>query len=126
MVAKDILRYLPQAIVPTLDININEPTALNRFNQNAEWAVSSADQTHLLSISGVYELPFGQGRAFFGNHGFVSRQLIGGWQVSGVFQYESGTPFGISASGTPLETGGNRANVVPGVPVSFELQELLP
>lgn len=97
--------------------SVNTPTALNGFNQNAEWAVSSADQTHLLSISGVYELPFGNNKAFFGNHGFVSRQIIGGWQVSGVFQYESGTPFGISASGIPLETGGNRANVVPGVPL---------
>jgi hypothetical protein len=97
--------------------SVSTPTTLNGFNQNAEWAVSSADQTHLLSTSGVYELPFGQGRAFFGSHGFVSRQLIGGWQLSGVFQYETGTPFGISASGTPLQTGGNRANVVPGVPV---------
>jgi hypothetical protein len=99
--------------------SVNTPTTLNGFNQNAEWAVSSADQTHLLSISGVYELPFGKNKAFFGDHGLVSRQIIGGWQVSGVFQYESGTPFGISASGTPLQTGGNRANVVPGVPLDL-------
>jgi hypothetical protein len=44
--------------------SVNTPTALNGFNQNAEWAVSSADQTHLLSISGVYELPFGKNKAF--------------------------------------------------------------
>ncbi len=95
------------------------PTALNGFNQSAEWAVSSADQTHLLTISGVYELPFGAGKPYLANHGFVSKEIIGGWQLSGVFQYESGTPFGISASGSPLETGGNRANIVPGVPVQL-------
>jgi hypothetical protein len=99
--------------------SVNTPTALNGFDQNAEWAVSTADQTHLLTISGVYELPFGQGKPFFGSHGFVSRQIIGGWQLSGVFQYESGTPFGITASGSPLQTGGNRANEVPGVPVQL-------
>jgi hypothetical protein len=30
--------------------SVNTPTALNGFNQNAEWAVSSADQTHLRII----------------------------------------------------------------------------
>jgi hypothetical protein len=94
--------------------SVNTPTALNGFNQKAEWAVSSADQTHLLTISGVYELPFGAGKRFFADHGFLSKEVIGGWQLSGVFQYESGTPFGIAASGSPLETGGNRANIVPG------------
>ncbi len=94
------------------------PNALNKFNQKAEWAVSSSDQTHVIALSGVYELPFGAGKSFFhGGNSLISREVIGGWQVSGVFQYASGTPFGISAAGTPLLTGGNRANVVPGAPI---------
>jgi hypothetical protein len=94
--------------------SINTPTALNKFNQHAEWAVSTADQPHLLVLSGVYELPFGSGKPYSTGHRFLDKQVIGGWQMSGVFQYQSGTPFGISASGSPLATGGNRANVVPG------------
>ena len=94
--------------------SVNTPTALNKFNQRAEWAVSSADQPQLLTMSGVYELPFGAGKRFFSGGNLVQRELVGGWQLSGVFQYESGTPFGISANGSPLGTGGNRANVVPG------------
>jgi hypothetical protein len=97
--------------------SVNTPTAINKFNHRAEWAVSSADQTHLLTLSGVYELPFGSGKPFFNSHNFVGREIIGGWQLSGVFQYASGTPFGISASGSPLETGGNRANTVAGAPI---------
>ncbi len=94
------------------------PNALNKFNQRAEWAVSSGDQPHVISLSGVYELPFGAGKPFLsGGNSFISREVIGGWQVSGIFQYASGTPFGISASGTPLLTGGNRANVVPGAAI---------
>jgi hypothetical protein len=96
------------------------PTAINKFNQRAEWSVSSADQTHLLTISGVYELPFGAGKPFFNSHSLVGREIIGGWQLSGVFQYASGTPIGISASGSPLETGGNRANTVPGAPLHLD------
>ncbi len=94
------------------------PTGLNKFNQRGEYAVSSADQPHVVSLSGVYELPFGRGKQYFsGGSSFISRNLIGGWQVSGNFQYSSGTPFGIGAAGSPLLTGGNRANINPGVPV---------
>jgi hypothetical protein len=94
------------------------PNALNKFNQRAEWAVASADQPHNLALSGVYELPIGAGKPFLsGGNRFISKEVIGGWQVSGIFQYASGTPFGIGASGTPLLTGGNRANVVSGAPI---------
>ncbi|QNI31121.1 carboxypeptidase regulatory-like domain-containing protein [Alloacidobacterium dinghuense] len=100
--------------------SIFTPNALNKFNQRAEWAVSSGDQPHVLVLSGVYELPFGAGKPFFsGGNRFLSKQVIGGWQLSGTFQYDSGTPFGISASGTPLATGGNRANDVAGAPISL-------
>ena len=94
------------------------PNALNKFNQRAEWAVSSSDQPHVIALSGVYELPFGAGKPFLSaGNGFFAKELIGGWQVSGIFQYAAGTPFGIGASGDPLLTGGNRANVVPGAPI---------
>lgn len=97
------------------------PNALNKFNQRAEWATSTADQPHVISLSGVYELPFGAGKPFLsGGNKFISNEVIGGWQFSGIFQYASGTPFGIGASGTPLLTGGNRANVVPGAPLHIK------
>ncbi|WP_158749307.1 carboxypeptidase-like regulatory domain-containing protein [Acidobacterium sp. S8] len=98
--------------------SINSPNTLNKFNQKAEWAVSSGDQPHLIVLSGVYELPFGAGKPLFsGGNRFISREVIGGWQLSGTFQYQSGTPFGIGASGSPLATGGNRANDVPGAAI---------
>jgi hypothetical protein len=99
------------------------PDALNKFNQRAEWAVSTGDQPHVLVLSGVYELPFGAGKPFLsGGNSFISREVIGGWQVSGIFEYQSGQPFGITASGTPLATGGNRANVVPGAPIHLNFK----
>ncbi len=98
--------------------SVSTPTALNKFNQHAEWAVSSADQPQLTVLSGVYELPFGTGKPYLsGGNRFLDSEVLGGWQVSGVFQYESGSPFGISAAGTPLATGGNRADINPAVPL---------
>lgn len=97
---------------------------LNQFNTKAEWAVADNDQEHTLKITGVYELPIGPGKPFLNKSGTVAKNILGGWQISGVLTYASGTPFGISApgavNGTPLfYTAGNRANIVQGQPFNL-------
>jgi hypothetical protein len=45
-----------------------------------------------LVLSGIYELPFGKGRMFANNgNAFVDR-VIGGWQISGIYNWQSGAP----------------------------------
>ena len=101
-------------------------TALNKFNQKAEWTIDNNDQTHVLNISGVYELPIGPGKSFLNGGGTLMKNLVGGWQISGILTYASGTvagPNSITANGDPLGSGaGNRANVVSGIPVSVNWQ----
>lgn len=54
--------------------------------------ISDADAPHRINISGIWELPFGRGKAFLSNsHGLVSR-VAGGWQVSGIWSLQSGFP----------------------------------
>lgn len=94
--------------------------ALNTYNQKAEYTIASNDQTHLLNISGVYELPIGPGKPFLHSNNLASRIFIGGWQLSGIFQYASGTPFGTGANGCPLASFNyicNRANLVSNEPL---------
>ena len=98
---------------PTFNSN-----SLNRFNQKPEWAIASNDQTHILNLTGVYELPLGPGKKLLNKGGPLARNLIGGWQLSGNFSYASGQPFGIGASGDPLLNGFNRANVT-GQPINL-------
>ncbi len=43
-------------------------------------------------ISGVWELPFGQGQRW-GNVGGVVNEVIGGWRASGIYSYQTGFPF---------------------------------
>ncbi|MGB6131648.1 MAG: carboxypeptidase-like regulatory domain-containing protein [Acidobacteriaceae bacterium] len=91
--------------------------ALNTYDQKAEYQIASNDQTHLLSISGVYELPIGAGKAVAGKNNFVDKEVLGGWQLSGILSYQSGTPFGIGANGCPLQSYNyicNRSNLVAG------------
>jgi hypothetical protein len=53
----------------------------------------SGDVTHGLKATGVYELPFGQGRRFLTNAGPWLNPIVGGWQLSGTTRIQSGRLF---------------------------------
>jgi hypothetical protein len=61
--------------------------------------ISDQDVPHRLSVSGIFAFPFGKGRRFASNASGIVDALIGGWQVQGVYTYQSGfpVPFGTSA-----------------------------
>jgi hypothetical protein len=88
----------------------------NKFNQKSEWSIAGNDQTHILSISGVYELPIGPGKKYLNKSGMVAKNTLGGWQFTGVFQYASGAPQTVySSNNDPFLNGFARANFDPSV-----------
>lgn len=92
--------------------------SLNKFNQKSEWSIASNDQTHLINVSIVYELPIGPGKKLLNHGGLLAKNIIGGWQISGVFQYASGTPNAFySNNNNPFLNGFNRADFDPTVPL---------
>jgi hypothetical protein len=91
--------------------------SLNGKNQKSEWTVSSSDQTNVLNIVPVYELPFGPGHRFLNGGGLLQKNILGGWQMSGAFKYYSGTPLTIYAPNDPFLNGFNRANYNSHVPL---------
>jgi Carboxypeptidase regulatory-like domain/TonB dependent receptor-like, beta-barrel len=65
---------------------------LNQGDPLPTEVVSDADYPNRFAMSAIYELPFGKGRQFLsGSNGVVSR-IVGGWQVQGVYTYQSGAP----------------------------------
>ena len=90
-------------------------TPLNKYNQGPEYTVSNNDQKYIVRIIGTYDIPVGKGQMFFNNSSFTG-QLLGGWQVSAILDYEGGTPFGPYESYQGLN-GFDRPNYVPGVKV---------
>ena len=59
----------------------------NAFNLEAEYAEARTSRPHVFSASYVYELPF-----FRNSENALVRLLLGGYQVSGITQIESGAP----------------------------------
>jgi len=63
--------------------------------------IGQFDNPHRISTGAVYELPFGQGKAFKSDVSVVNT-LIGGWQWSSMFIYQSGYAWPLPAA---LATG---------------------
>ncbi len=67
---------------------------LNNTDLAPEHVISGDDRTHMVAVSGVWEIPVGRGRKWgSGLRGFAEH-VLGGWQVQGVYQGQSGAPVG--------------------------------
>jgi hypothetical protein len=81
------------------------PGYQNEFNRAADRSVLGSDFPHRVVISSVYDLPFGKGRALAASSSRNLRWLIEGWQVNGIYTYQSGQPLVFGVSGTPAYAG---------------------
>jgi len=89
--------------------------AQDSFNLKNNKAVSYQDVPHALVLSYIYELPVGPNKKFI-NKGGVVGKIVGGWQVSGIQRYQSGSPtsFNCNATGIPSNSGNICLDRVPG------------
>ncbi|HEY1987216.1 MAG TPA: TonB-dependent receptor [Terracidiphilus sp.] len=83
----------------------------NPFNAKYDYGSdTSFDRRHILNVSYVYSLPF-----FKAGSNLAAREILGGWQISGVTYAESGVPLFIHYTGSDvlgLTAGSNRPNLV--------------
>jgi hypothetical protein len=77
----------------TLAFNIPSSFGRNR-------SATGYDRTHNLQAGFIAEFPFGRDKRWAQNG--ISRLVLGGWQVNGLFSAYSGTPFTVTASGASL------------------------
>jgi hypothetical protein len=87
----------------------------NTYNLTAEHGVSNSDRTHMLRISGIYELPFGTGKRWLTRG--PAAYILGNWQFNTITSLTSGTPVVLSVSGDVANVGDSvhtyaRPNVV--------------
>ncbi len=88
----------------------------------AERGNSIIDLRHRLTLSYLWELPFGKGKAFL-NRGGVVNWVLGGWQTNGILTVQSGLPFSPVLQTSTTNTGtGSRPNVVGSVNYPKTLQ----
>lgn len=68
---------------------------LDNARPELEYSRADYDTTHVFKLNGIYELPFGNGRKFFGGANRVVDAIIGGWQISPIVTVSSGAPISL-------------------------------
>jgi hypothetical protein len=56
------------------------------------------DRRHRVTISSLYQLPFGRGRKFLADANSFVNVLVGGWDVAGMWLFSSGRPWELPAN----------------------------
>jgi hypothetical protein len=67
---------------------------LNASDPMPTEVIASLDRPHRLSGSGIWELPFGRKRKFGADWHPALNFIAGGWQLSGIYQHQSGAAMG--------------------------------
>jgi hypothetical protein len=88
--------------------NDNGGRPLDYYNLDLEDSLSDFDQTHTWKFAVVYELPVGRDRRFGRGMSTALDAIVGGWTVSMIGNYASGTPLRFTGSAIPGWNG--RAN----------------
>jgi hypothetical protein len=81
-------------------------------NNRADRDLTATDVPENLNIFGYVESPFGRNK--IGGDNWAARTFAGGWQLSGIFSYTSGTPILVVGSGCSTPSSGTcMPDVVP-------------
>ncbi len=67
---------------------------LNSDDPRPVEVISDLDRPHRFVLSGIVEFPFGYGRRLLSGANPVVARIVGGWQLSGIYTYQSGAPIG--------------------------------
>jgi outer membrane receptor protein involved in Fe transport len=93
-------------------------SARDHYNRRIEKGLADYDLPHRVVMAFNYELPFGAGKSWVQSG--VAEKFLGGWQINGIFNYQSGNPVRVSVANTlPIFNGANAPDSVLGVDPEF-------
>jgi hypothetical protein len=90
-----------------------EPGYEDFYNRRLDKAISSLDLTHNVSMSLVYDLPWGPGRRWL-SKGLLGK-MVGGWEFSTLTTMHSGPIYGVTTQTNTcncFSAGAQRANII--------------
>jgi hypothetical protein len=69
---------------------------LNSFRQGGNYGNSDFDIRHNINADVIWSLPVGKGHTLLGNAGKATDAVLGGWELSSIFRFNTGLPTGVS------------------------------
>jgi hypothetical protein len=80
-------------------------TATNSYDFSRDYGPSTYNTPHIFTANYVYDLPWFKGQQGFEGH------VLGGWQVSGITQFVSGSNFSLSQPRDPWDPAGTNVGI---------------
>lgn len=96
------------------DSQIDNEAIQDVYNRSLERALNSYNVPHFFKLTWIYELPIGPGKLV--NIPGVAGKILGGWTLTGIHNYRSGSLLGIRQGGITnvLSNGLTRPDAIPG------------
>ncbi|PYV12178.1 MAG: TonB-dependent receptor, partial [Acidobacteria bacterium] len=101
----------------TLSKMVEESGFLDSVLMTEQRSLYTQDRPHRLTVSGIWDLPFGRNHRLLGGASRWADTIAGGWQWSGLFVYNSGRPWDLPD--TTWLTGKDARNPNPDANRSF-------
>ena len=103
------------------------PTDIRNFR--IDRTVSDFDNRHVLVGNVLYEFPIGKGKRFAGDLPGWLNQIIGGWSMTQIFNYQSGEPFTINSGSFTTNTQHQSSAVIigalPGPEITYNVPNVV-
>lgn len=85
------------------------------FGISADLARADFDVRRIFHLSGIYDLPYGAGRAFGSSAHGIHQAVLGGWSTNFIATAQDGQPFTVGCAVATSSGSGCNANLVSGV-----------
>jgi hypothetical protein len=97
------------------DSAIDGETPVDVFSRGLERAITRYHIPHFFKLTWIYELPIGPNKLI--NVPGLAGKILGGWQITGIHNINSGSPLGIGGGPQTSPFGAARLDLVPGQPI---------
>ncbi len=79
----------------------------NPLRPDDNYAYSDFDVRHSINANFIFQVPFGRGKKFFSGMNSVTDAFLGGWQIAGIFRFNTGLPVGVPIDAAQWATNWN-------------------
>jgi hypothetical protein len=76
----------------------------NPFDSRSNYGPADWDRRHILAVSHMWRLPFGQGRRLVGSGPVAG--ILGNWELNGLLHWATGTPYSVTADSLACDCPG--------------------
>ncbi|HVS87933.1 MAG TPA: TonB-dependent receptor [Candidatus Acidoferrum sp.] len=100
----------------TTSLSSGNPQVLD--NLRAEHSISANDATHRMVLATIVDVPVGRNRWIGRDMNRILDAVVGGWSISAILTFQTGTPINIGMASARLADGSQRPNILCSQPSS--------